>query len=186
MGTDHWLVLKPTVMYLLCFSGKEAERRGKSRVFFQKLRDLCLVGECQQLIYCKHSFDILSPGSELRPEQTPQSPETEESRGKRRSPAHWPAPKSAPELTGAAGTQDASFPELGVTVGPALALGVTPIEGTQGRTAGDRSFPGGKIQHSHPSCLLPLNLRQKFRGRESLVGLPGGQLPAWGCPGPTS
>ena len=58
---NHRLVLKPTVMYLLCFSGKEAERRGEVGVVFQKLRDLCLVGECQQLISCKHPFDILSP-----------------------------------------------------------------------------------------------------------------------------
>ena len=55
------LVLKPTVMYMLRFAGKGAERRAEVGVFFQKLRGLCLVGECQQLTCCKHSFDILSP-----------------------------------------------------------------------------------------------------------------------------
>ena len=40
------------------------------------------------------------------------------------------------------------------------------------------AFLEGKSKHSHPCCLLTLNLRQKFMGRESHVGLPGGKLPA--------
>ena len=40
------------------------------------------------------------------------------------------------------------------------------------------AFLEGKSKHSHPSRLLTLNLRQKLRGRESHVDLPGGKLPA--------
>ena len=58
---NHSLVLKPTVMYLMCFADKGAERREEVGALFQQLRDLCLVGECQQLTSCKHPFDILSP-----------------------------------------------------------------------------------------------------------------------------
>ena len=72
---NHSLFLKPTVMYLLHFAGKGAERRGEVGVLFQELRDLCLVGECQQLTSCKHPFDILSQCSELRPGHKPQSPD---------------------------------------------------------------------------------------------------------------
>ena len=53
------LVLKPTVMYLMCFADKGAERREEVGALFQQLRDLCLVGECQQLTSCKHSFDTV-------------------------------------------------------------------------------------------------------------------------------
>ena len=40
------------------------------------------------------------------------------------------------------------------------------------------AFLEGKSKQSHPSRLLTLNLRQKFRGRESHVGFPRGKLPA--------
>ena len=92
-------------MYLMCFAGKGAERRGEVGVLFQELRDLCLVGECQQLTSCKHPFDILSQCSELRPEQTPQTPDIEESSGKRAAALPTDLHNSTPELTGAAGTQ---------------------------------------------------------------------------------
>ena len=48
-------------MYLLHFAGKAAKKMGEVGVFFQELRDLCLVGECQQLTSCKHPFDTLFP-----------------------------------------------------------------------------------------------------------------------------
>ena len=64
---SHSLVLKPTVMYLLCFAGKEAEKRGQVGALFQQVRDACLVGECQQLTSCKHSCDTLFPGFRAQP-----------------------------------------------------------------------------------------------------------------------
>ena len=70
---NHSLFLKPTVMYLMCFADKGAERRGDVGTLFQQLRDLCLVGECQQLTSCKHSFDTLFP--ELRAQARTQAPE---------------------------------------------------------------------------------------------------------------
>ena len=72
---SHSSVLEPSVMYLLCFAGKGSERRGEVGVLFQQRRDVCLVGECQQLTSCQHSCDTLFPG--LRAGQTPQSPDTE-------------------------------------------------------------------------------------------------------------
>ena len=67
------LFLKPTLMYLTCFADKEAERKGEVGTLFQQLRDLCLVGECQQLTSCKHSFATLLP--ELRAQARTQAPE---------------------------------------------------------------------------------------------------------------
>ena len=67
------LVLKPTVMYLMCFAGKGAERREEVGALFQQLRDLCLVGECQQLTSCKHSFDTVF--LELRVQARTDAPE---------------------------------------------------------------------------------------------------------------
>ena len=70
---NHSLFLKPTVMYLTCFADKGAERKGEVGTLFQQLRHLCLVGECQQLTSCKHSFDTLLP--ELRAQARTQAPE---------------------------------------------------------------------------------------------------------------
>ena len=70
---NHSLFLKPTVMYLMCFADKGAERRGDVGTLFQQLRYLCSVGECQQPTSCKRSFDTLFP--ELRAQARTQAPE---------------------------------------------------------------------------------------------------------------
>ena len=107
--------------------------------------------------------------SELRPGQTPQSPETEESRGKRA--AALPTDLHSPLLTllELPGLEDASFPELGV-LGGQWALGVTPIEGTQGRTVGGRSFPGGKIQGQSSLLLAYFKPQAEIQGQGKPCG----------------
>ena len=107
--------------------------------------------------------------SGLRPGQTPQSPETEESRGKRA--AALPTDLHSPLLTllELPGLEDASFPELGV-LGGQWALGVTPIEGTQGRTVGGRSFPGGKIQGQSSLLLAYFKPQAEIQGQGKPCG----------------
>ena len=85
---NHSLLLKSTFMYLLHFAGKGAERRGEVGVFFQELRDLCLVGECQQLTSCKHPFDILSPVLTSQARTDPPEPRH---RGVKGQTGHCPA-----------------------------------------------------------------------------------------------
>ena len=46
---------------------------GEVGVLFQEFRDLCLVGECQQLTSCKHSFDTLFP--EFRAQDKTEAPD---------------------------------------------------------------------------------------------------------------
>ena len=83
---------------------------------------------------------MLSPQrSELRLEEMPQNPDTEKSRGKCVAAPPTVLHKSAPDPTGAAGTQGHLLPGA---QGP---LGVIPTGGTQGGTVGGRGFLGGKI-----------------------------------------
>ena len=93
--------------------------------------------------------------SGLRPGQTPQSPETEESRGKRA--AALPTDLHSPLLTllELPGLEDASFPEL---------------EGTQGRTVGGRSFPGGKIQGQSSLLLAYFKPQAEIQGQGKPCG----------------
>ena len=86
---NHSLLLKPTFMHLLHFAGKGDERRGEVGVFFQELRDLCLVGECQQLTSCKHPCDILSPVLTSQARTDPPEPRHRGVKGQTgRCPAH--------------------------------------------------------------------------------------------------
>ena len=86
---NHSLFLKPTVMYLTCFADKGAERKGEVGTLLQELRDLCLVGECQQLTSCKHPFDILSPVLTSQARTDPPEPRHRGVKGQTgRCPAH--------------------------------------------------------------------------------------------------
>ena len=115
--------------------------------------------------------------SHLRPEQTPQSPDTGESRGKQDAALPTDLHKSAPSLLELPGLKDATFPELGSSGDSQLWLSHLQ-KGYRTEQWEAVAFLEGKSKHSHPCCLLTLNLRQKFMGRESHVGLPRGKLPA--------
>ena len=137
-------------MYLMCFAGKGAERRGEVGVLFQELRDLCLVGECQQLTSCKHPFDILSQCSELRPGHKPQSPDTEESRGKRAAALPTDLHKSASDSTGAAGARGCLFPRARGPLGTARSR-CHPYRRDTGRNSGRQELSW----RENPSTVIP-------------------------------
>ena len=147
---NHSLLLKPTFMYLLHFAGKAAKKMGEVGVFFQELRDLCLVGECQQLTSCKHPFDILSQCSELRPEQTPQTPDTEESSGKWAAALPTDLHKSTPELTGAAGNRGCLLSRAWGPLGTADS-GCHPYRRDTGRNSGRQELSW----RENPSTVIP-------------------------------
>lgn len=86
-------------------------------MFFQQLRDLCLVGGMSAAHVCKHSFDTVF--LELRVQaRTDLRAQTQRSQGANRQlPCPLTCTKSAP--TGAAGTQRCLFPELQGPLGTA-------------------------------------------------------------------
>ena len=130
---NHSLFLKPTVMYLTCFADKGAERKGEVGTLFQQLRDLCLVGECQQLTSCKHSFDTLFRDQGSGQDTSPRA-QTQRSQG---ANGQLPCPLTCTSLPltpqELLELDDASSPELGV-LWAQPDLDVTPTEGTQGGT----------------------------------------------------
>lgn len=89
----------------------------------------------------KHHTLMLCPqSSEFRLEQTPLSTHSKRSGGKRSAALPTNLHKSAPDPTGAAGTQGRLLP------GARDPLGVTPTGGAvQGGTVGGRGFLGWKI-----------------------------------------
>ena len=87
-----------------------------------------------------HTLTLCPQSSEFRLEQTPLSTDSEGSGGKRSAALPTNLHKSAPDPTGAAGTQGCLLP------GAWDPLGVTPTEGVvQGGTVGGRGFLGWKI-----------------------------------------
>ena len=176
---SHSLVLKPSVMYLLCFAAKGAERRGQVGALFDNS------GTCvwwESVNTSRPANTHLTPCSQdsgLRPGQMPQSPDTEKSR------AHGQAPRpltcTSPPLPHRSRRDTrAPPPGLGVLWGQP-ALGVTPTEGTQGGTVGGRCFPAGKIGAQSPLPPAHFNPQaeiQEAEGWESHMGLRGGHMSA--------
>ena len=117
--------------------------------------------------------------SGLRPGHKPQSPDTEESRGKQAAALPPDLHKSASDLTGAAGVQGCLFPRDRGPLGTARS-GCHTYRRDTGRKKGRQGFFCRKIGAQSP--LPPAHFKpqaeiQEAGGRESHVGLPGGHLP---------
>ena len=99
---NHSLFLKPTVCTCCILHVREL-KEGRGGV---AIPGTCVLWENVSSSHPANIHLTFCPQcSELRPQQTPQSPDTEESRGKRAAALPTDLHKSASELAGAAGTQ---------------------------------------------------------------------------------
>ena len=173
---SHSLVLEPRVMHLLCFAGKGAERRGQVGALFSNS------GTCvwwESVTTSRPANTHLTPCSQdsgLSPGQMPQRPDTEV-KGTQAAALTPDLHKSTPPPQEPRGHQGASAPGLGSS-GDSRPW-VSPLQKGHREEQWEAGvFLQGKSEHSHPSRLLTLILRQKSRKQR------GGKA-TWGSPGDT-